>query len=465
MGFLPWTRTQARSILPENSPLSYLYRFDAGLSYEAHVVVANANFDASISSVTASDSLAVNTATAAFQGDFQTTRFAKPSAPDSFPSSLFIRPIDAPAPPAGIDAAAWSQISEWTAGDKNVKFVTAASGQVPDYIVGDDGKMVKNPAKTTPNPDGSITVQVDNKQGLEAAKKVAQQLQVAAVQEKIFYWQKANPGATGIPEFLKGMLHTAQTADVDVPAPQQQAQPRVEMPQIQPQQEAPVQQAAPREMPQPVASGGYSGGGGPGGGAPERVGNSNIGSAPSSGYRDGSLDAGGPIDRSAIPAPVAGDLAIKGPPSCTVDQIQEFLTKMGSPAAKEQGFSQALYDACTDRGIDPAVAVGFFLQESTCGKFGRANGNHSLGNIKGTSPESGQTDGTFRKYNTWAEGARDWARLIDESYVQKRGLETMSQVISVYAPSSDGNNERQYVATVKGVVENFKKQNGGTAVA
>ncbi|MBX9952062.1 MAG: glucosaminidase domain-containing protein [Candidatus Obscuribacterales bacterium] len=428
-------------------------------------MVANTNFDASISSVTASDSLAASTATAAFQGDFQRTELPRSTFTDNTPRSLFIRPIDAPPPPAGIDQAAWSQISEWTAGDKNVKFVTAASGQVPDYIVGNDGKMVKNPAKTTPNPDGSITVQVDNSEGLAAAKKVAQQLQVAAVQEKIFYWQRANPGSTSIPEFLKGMLHTAQTADVDVPAPPQQAQPRVEMPQIQAQQEAPVQQSAPREMPQPVSSGGYSGGGGPGGGAPERIGNSNIGSAPSSGYRDGSFDTGGPIDRSAIPAPVAGDLSIKGPPSCTVDQIQEFLTKMGSPAAKEEGFSQALYDACTNRGIDPAVAVGFFLQESTCGKYGRANGNHSLGNIKGTSPESHQSDGTFRKYNTWAEGARDWARLIDESYVQKRGLETMSQVISVYAPSSDGNNERQYVATVKGVVENFKKQNGGTAVA
>ncbi|MBA3858124.1 MAG: hypothetical protein C0507_14560 [Cyanobacteria bacterium PR.3.49] len=166
-----------------------------------------------------------------------------------------------------------------------------------------------------------------------------------------------------------------------------------------------------------------------------------------------------------MPAPVEGDLAIKGPPSCTADQIQEFLASKGSPAAKEPGFSQALYDACTNRGIDPAVAVGFFLQESTLGKHGRATNNHSLGNIKGSAPESGGTDGTFRKYETWAEGARDWARLIDEAYVQKRGLSTLSQVISVYAPGSDNNNESRYVATVKGVVENFKQQNGGTSVA
>ncbi len=424
-------------------------------------MVANANFDASVSSVSATDSLAAASATAAFQGDFQNTEVPRsPILDNTGSSSLFIRPVEFPPPPAGITPEAWSQVSELISDNKNVNFVTAASGKVPDYILGKDGKLTKNPA-AQPSADGSVTIQVESGAGLEAAKKAAQQMQVAAVQEKIYYWQKANPGSSDIPEFLKGMLHNAQTADVDVPRPQPQQ--RVEMPQIQPQQ---VAQGPQERIPQQIANpGGGSGGGGGGGGAPERVGNSNIGSAPSGGYRDGSLDAGGPIDRTAIPRPVEGDLPIKGPPSCTVDQIQEFLTKMGSPAAKEQGFSQALYDACTNRGIDPAVAVGFFLQESTCGKFGRANSNLSLGNIKGTSPESGQTDGTFRKYSSWAEGARDWARLIDESYVQKRGLETMSQVISVYAPSSDGNNERKYVATVKGVVENFKQQNNGTAVA
>lgn len=425
-------------------------------------MVANANFDASISSVSATDSLAAASATAAFQADFQRTEIPKSTVVDNPGTSLYIPPIDAPPPPKGIDPAAWAQIMDLTQNDKPVSFVTAASGQVPDYILGNDGKLVKNPAKTTPSPDGSVTIQVENSEGPAASKKQAQQYEVLLAQARIDNWMAAHPGETNIPNFLKAGLHYAQTADVDAPRPAQPQQ-RVEMPQIQPQQVA-----QPQEMPQQIANpgGGGSGGGGGGGGAPQRVGNSNIGSAPSGGYRDGSFDnTGGPIDRSAIPPPVAGDLNIKGPPSCTVDQIQEFLTKMGSPAAKEEGFSQALYDACTDRGIDPAVALGFFLQESTCGKFGRAVANHSLGNIKGTSPESKQSDGTFRKYDTWAEGARDWARLIDESYVQKRGLDTMSQVIAVYAPSSDGNNERKYVETVKGVVASFQKQNGNTAVA
>lgn len=420
-------------------------------------MVAQSNFESFSPSVAAKvDS------TPAFQEDFFKSSF-RPPALATEATSLYIRPADAPPAPAGIDAAAWSQVSEWTAAGKDVKFTTADSGQVPDYIMGADGKLAKNPAKTAPNPDGSITVQVDNSQGKAAAQEQAKALQVAAVQEKIFYWQRANPGSTSIPEYLKGMLHAAQSYTPEVAAaPENPVQP---MPTIQP--EAPQVQPGGGEIarPQPASySGGGDGGGYGGGGGGQRLGNSNIGEAPRSGYRNGSLEAGEPTQRGAIPPPIPGDLPIKGPPSATVEQIQEFLTKVGSPAAKEPGFSQALYDASTERGIDPAVAVGFFLQESTCGKYGRAVENHSLGNIKGRAPESGGTDGTFRKYDSWAEGARDWARLIDESYVQKRGLQTMSQVISVYAPGSDGNNERGYVATVKGVVENFKKQNG-TATA
>ncbi len=345
------------------------------------------------------------------------------------------------APPAGINSEGWAQISEMIGQDKTVNFTAGDDGQVPDYILGADGTLTKNPDKTTPNADGSVTVQVQSNEGMEAARRAAQQLQVAAVQEKIAYWQAAHPGDTDIPEFLKGMLASAQTAA---------AEPGVAS--ERPRQESPRQTEAPQSVGNP---GGYSGGG-----PPEQLGHSNIGSAPRGGYRQGSFEPNAPIDRTAIPKPVEGDLAIKGPPSCTVEQIQTFLEKMGSPAAKEKGFSQALYTACTDRGIDPAVAVGFFLQESTCGRYGRAHENMSLGNIKGSAPESGGTDGTFRRYGSWAEGARDWARLIDESYAQKRGLSTLSQVISVYAPSSDGNNERQYVATVKGVVENFKNQKG-----
>ncbi|MGD9681819.1 MAG: hypothetical protein AB7W16_11605 [Candidatus Obscuribacterales bacterium] len=386
---------------------------------------------------------------APFRAEYLDSTIGKKSVSDTT-----VAAPDSPPPPAGVKPEAWSQISSMIGAGQEVNFTTAASGQVPDYVLGADGNLVKNPAKTTPNPDGSVTVQVDSPQGEAAAKKAIQQLEVAKVQEKIYFWQKAHPGSTDVPEFLKGMLATAQSNAAIEPAVNQSTrQPETVVNQSQPVDTAPQQVAAPA---QPFSYGGANS---------QSIGNRNIGTAPESGYRNGSFEPNGPIDRSAIPKPVEGDVAIKGPPSCNAEQIQTFLEKMGSPAAKEAGFSQALYDACTERGIDPAVAVGFFLQESTCGRYGRAHNNLSIGNIKGRAPESGGTDGTFRRYNSWAEGARDWARLIDESYVQKRGLTSLSQVIDVYAPSSDGNNTVAYVNTVNGVVQNFKNMNNGNAVA
>ncbi|MBX9723537.1 MAG: hypothetical protein K2X81_19180 [Candidatus Obscuribacterales bacterium] len=381
-----------------------------------------------------------SSASDAFRADYFSSTMRKALGSSDVPAAP---PSDASAPPAGIDAAGWAQVNQWTAKGTAVNFTTADSGQTPDYILGADGKLTKNPAKTSASADGSITIQVDSAQGQAAAKKAAQQLQVATIQQKIAYWQKGHPNSKDVPDFLKGELATAQNVSTD--APQQQVQPKE-----QPRQTA--SDAPPPSNPPPSFNGPGS----------QSVGDRNIGNG---GNRQGSFEPSAPIDRSAVPPPVAGDLNIKGPASCTPDQIQTFLEKMHSPAAQEQGFSKALFDACTQRGIDPAVAVGFFLQESTCGNYGRGHENHSLGNIKGVAPESGGSDGTFRHYNTWAEGARDWARLIDDAYVQKRGLQTLSQVISVYAPGSDNNNERGYVATVKGVVEAFKKQNNGTAVA
>lgn len=378
--------------------------------------------------------------------------FAPPKRSDAGAiASASAGPLEAPPPPAGVSAAAWSQVSSMVAAGKEINISTPGDGQVPDFIMSPKGELVANPAKTTPNPDGSVTIQADGSKGDQASLEAAKALKVAVIQEKIFYWQKAHPNETNVPGFLQNMLASAQSAPVGDARPQSAPKPE---PVAQRPAEAPVQ-SAPSYSPSPAS---YSGGS-------QRLGDRNIGSAPASGYRSGSFEPNGPIDRTAIPRPVEGDVAIKGPPSANAEQIQTFLEKMGSPAAKEAGFSQALYTACTERGIDPAVAVGFFLQESTCGRYGRAHDNHSMGNIKGRAPESGGTDGTFRRYDTWAEGARDWARLIDESYVQKRGLTSLTQVLSVYAPGSDGNNESRYAATVKGVVENFKAQDKGTALA
>jgi hypothetical protein len=127
-----------------------------------------------------------------------------------------------------------------------------------------------------------------------------------------------------------------------------------------------------------------------------------------------------------------------------------------------------IYDLGVKYGIDPAVAVAFFVQESTAGTAGVAARSHSWGNIIGEGPAG--HEGRFRAYHNFREGAEDWFRLIHDKYLAPPsqggfGSQTLSQVISHYAPSSDGNNERAYVANVKGMVTAWAKESGKSNTA
>jgi hypothetical protein len=413
------------------------------------------------------------------------------------------RPADMPAAPAGVDAGSWAQISQMIGDGKNVNFSTAsdnANSKVqPDFILGSDGKLRANPAKTTPpSPDGKINIQVgDAQSNQQAAKAAAQQLKVAGVNEKIAYWQHAHPNDKNIPGFLQGELYGAQTAASDSGSGLQrvddQAVNNLKFPDGQggveiSNPEAPAPNAAEQPVntgggPRGASPGGSPGGGGYEGGSPgggggrpgsDYHGLDNPGPAPSRDYSNGEFNPSpSQPDTTPMPQKVAGDMSIvldkeKGP-SCTPDQIQKFLEDHHSPAATEvvdgKPFSQNLYDTCIQHNLDPGAAVGFFLQESTLGEHGRAVHNHSLGNIKGHDPESGGTDGTFRHYESWTAGAKDWANLIDNNYVHGRHAETLSQILQVYAPSSDGNNVANYIGTVKGVMTAFREQKENTSTS
>src|SRR5262249_47487412 len=150
------------------------------------------------------------------------------------------------------------------------------------------------------------------------------------------------------------------------------------------------------------------------------------------------------------PPPVAGDMTVTGAPTITPEKIDKVLAQYHSPAA---GLGQYIYDEGVKNGINPAVALAFFIQESSCGTAGVAARTHSWGNIKGSGP-AGSISG-FRAYHDYKEGVSDWYHLIKDKYLAPPqqggfGCETLSQIIRHYAPSSDGNNERAYVANVKG---------------
>ena len=145
------------------------------------------------------------------------------------------------------------------------------------------------------------------------------------------------------------------------------------------------------------------------------------------------------------------DDTIVGKPSISAAFIDRVLLHYHSPA---QGKGQTLYNYGVQYGIDPAYALAFFLQESTFGTQGVAKITHSLGNIRATAGHP-QYDG-YRLYNTWEEGFADWYRLIADQYVNKWGLSTIDQIIPVYAPSSDNNDEALYIHTIKMAVNTWR---------
>ncbi|HTI14212.1 MAG TPA: glucosaminidase domain-containing protein [Dictyobacter sp.] len=137
-----------------------------------------------------------------------------------------------------------------------------------------------------------------------------------------------------------------------------------------------------------------------------------------------------------------------GKPTISAAFINQVLAYYDSPAS---GKGQALYNDGVKYNIDPAYALAFFMEESNLGTQGVATVTHSLGNIRAT-PGHPAYDG-YRKYATWEEGFTDWYRLIAQTYVQQKDLTTLKQIIPVYAPSTDNNNEQQYIRAVSFAVD------------
>jgi len=139
-------------------------------------------------------------------------------------------------------------------------------------------------------------------------------------------------------------------------------------------------------------------------------------------------------------------------PTVDAEFINRVLDHYQSPAS---GKGQSLYDYGIKYGIDPAFALAFFLHESTCGTQGVATTTHSLGNIRATAGHP-EYHG-FRAYSSWEEGFEDWYRLIAEKYVAKWGLTTIDQIIPVYAPNADHNNEAGYIRAIKLAVDHWRE--------
>lgn len=80
--------------------------------------------------------------------------------------------------------------------------------------------------------------------------------------------------------------------------------------------------------------------------------------------------------------------------------------------------------------------------------------NNNPGNIrigktawKGKIPVNQNTDGAFEQFQTFAFGVRAMIKNL-QSYQRDRGLDTLSKIITTWAPAADNNNTMAYIAAV-----------------
>lgn len=158
--------------------------------------------------------------------------------------------------------------------------------------------------------------------------------------------------------------------------------------------------------------------------------------------------------------PMPGDYRLRTGPSLSPAQIDEILRSYGSPAT---GTGEIWYRLGLKYEIDPAYAVAFFIHESSAGTnpawAGRkpdGSTTHNVGNIICAGYHS--CYGRFRDYPDWETGIADWYRLIDVEYIRGRGLQTVAEVIPIYAPAFE-NDVQNYINVVTSLVDRWRAGN------
>jgi hypothetical protein len=166
-------------------------------------------------------------------------------------------------------------------------------------------------------------------------------------------------------------------------------------------------------------------------------------------------NSNGPI-AAKTPLPVhPGPYSVLGSPTISAAFINQVLASYNSPTA---GMGQSLYDLGVKYGIDPVYPLAFFMHESLFGTTGEARATLSLGNSRCIPDRAciDQDRGGYAKMNSWQDGFEQWYKLIRNLYVAQWGRVTVDQIIPKYAPNSDGNNEAEYIATLKHEIDSWR---------
>lgn len=156
------------------------------------------------------------------------------------------------------------------------------------------------------------------------------------------------------------------------------------------------------------------------------------------------------------PAPSCPASRVVCAPTISAAFIDQVLAAYHSPVA---GHGQHIYDDGVQYGIDPAFALAFFMHESTFGIAGEAHSSRSIGNLR-CIPNALCRDG-YAWFGTWDEGIDAWYRLIKDGYVggavsSRCPCFTIEQIIPVYAPAADQNDEGAYIQAVEHAVATWR---------
>jgi hypothetical protein len=156
--------------------------------------------------------------------------------------------------------------------------------------------------------------------------------------------------------------------------------------------------------------------------------------------------------RAAAPAPAVLSSSVLGRPTLSASFVNRVLAAYHSPAV---GTGQALYDLSLRFGIADEYALAFFRHESVFGTTGVARVTRSLGNIRCSNGY--HCIAGYRAYATWQASYDDWFKLIKYGYIsgqvsRRCPCVTVQQIIPVYAPAADHNNEAAYMAAVLSAV-------------
>jgi murein DD-endopeptidase MepM/ murein hydrolase activator NlpD len=128
--------------------------------------------------------------------------------------------------------------------------------------------------------------------------------------------------------------------------------------------------------------------------------------------------------------------------------IDEYLNGRGSPMT---GLGASFVQAGRRHGVDPRLLVGIGVIESGAGKYEKHPRNFANWGV-----HRGVT------YDSYEEAIDDLARGLRKGYISK-GLKTPRQIVSRYAPSSDGNDEGNWAEIVGSVVQQLGGNPGSVA--